>query len=88
MRWNGADALERVFLPYEKVDVHRPEAGLGLGLFIVRQIVEGHAGRIRASAGTAGGAAFTIELPAASASDSESSGGSGAGRRVARAPAP
>ncbi len=59
------EALERVFDAYEKVDRAGQEQGLGLGLYIVRQIVEAHGGTIRAAAGAAGGASFRVELPAA-----------------------
>jgi signal transduction histidine kinase/ActR/RegA family two-component response regulator len=46
----------------------RVYGGLGLGLAIVRQIVELHGGRVRvASAGEGRGATFTVELPAAAA---------------------
>jgi signal transduction histidine kinase len=60
-----ASALDRVFDAYEKVDRAGQEQGLGLGLYIVRQIVEAHGGTIRAGAGPAGGASFRVELPAA-----------------------
>jgi signal transduction histidine kinase len=53
---------ERIFEPYEKLD--GSGQGLGLGLFITRQIVEAHGGSVRAGAGASGGALFTIELPA------------------------
>jgi signal transduction histidine kinase len=59
------DALERVFDAYEKVDRSGQEQGLGLGLYIVRQIVEAHGGTIRAGVGRDGGAAFRVELPGA-----------------------
>ena len=59
------EALERVFDAYEKGDRAGQEQGLGLGLYIVRQIVEAHGGTIRAGAGRAGGASFRVELPAA-----------------------
>lgn len=59
------DALERIFQPYEKIDRVERGQGLGLGLYIARQIVEAHGGRIRADSEPGGGAAFTVELPAA-----------------------
>ena len=43
------------------------EAGLGLGLVIVRSIVTRHSGQVRAENHPAGGAAFAIRLPRASA---------------------
>jgi len=55
-------ALGRVFDAYEKVERTGQQ---GLGLYIVRQIVEAHGGTITAGASDAGGAAFRVELPAA-----------------------
>jgi signal transduction histidine kinase len=37
--------------------------GLGLGLFIVRQVVLAHGGRIEARSGEADGTVFTVTLP-------------------------
>ncbi|MEH2342903.1 MAG: PAS domain-containing protein [Nostoc sp.] len=59
------------FLPYifesfrqEDVSVTRKYGGLGLGLAIVRQLVEAHGGTITAdSAGEGLGATFTVQLP-------------------------
>ncbi|MEA5625912.1 PAS domain-containing protein [Nostoc sp. UHCC 0251] len=59
------------FLPYifesfrqEDVSVTRKYGGLGLGLAIVRQLVEAHGGTITAdSAGVGFGATFTVQLP-------------------------
>ena len=59
------DARERIFEAYEKLEGRRGE-GLGLGLYIARQIVEAHGGSIRAAGGASGGARFTVELPASS----------------------
>jgi signal transduction histidine kinase len=39
-------------------------AGIGLGLYGARALVEAHGGRIRAENGVDGGAVFTVELPA------------------------
>ena len=38
-------------------------AGLGIGLHLVRTIVEAHAGRVSCTAGPAGGSRFSIHLP-------------------------
>jgi signal transduction histidine kinase len=45
--------------------------GTGLGLSIVQQIVRHHGGEIRSGRGPHGGACFTIDLPAAPASEKE-----------------
>ena len=45
--------------------------GMGLGLFIARQIVERHGGRISGSARPHNGTAFTVWLPSALAEDSD-----------------
>src|SRR5207237_1397900 len=55
--------------------------GLGLGLFISRQIVELHGGRISAEFPTDGGTRFVVELPlgsAASGADGAPESASGA----------
>jgi PAS domain S-box-containing protein len=55
---------ERIFERFEQVEGASGAGGLGLGLFIVRQIVEGHRGRVRVESGAGGrGAAFVVELP-------------------------
>src|SRR5262249_52797003 len=58
--------LAHVFEPFQQADstTTRSHQGLGLGLAIVRQLVEAHGGRVRAeSAGRGQGATFTVELP-------------------------
>ena len=64
-----ADARERVFDPYEKVDRAQRGPGLGLGLHIARQIIAAHHGSIRAAEGRSGGARLVIELPAPPGAD-------------------
>ncbi|WP_309890182.1 ATP-binding protein [Archangium sp.] len=55
---------ERVFARFEQVASSARAGGLGLGLFIVRQIVEGHGGRVHVEPGPEGkGAAFVVQLP-------------------------
>jgi signal transduction histidine kinase len=58
--------LPYIFEPFQQADstTTRSHQGLGLGLAIVRQLVEAHGGRARAeSAGRGAGATFTVELP-------------------------
>jgi PAS domain S-box-containing protein len=56
----------RIFDPFTQADgtFARPHGGLGLGLTIVRRLVEAHGGRVEAeSGGTDQGATFTVTLP-------------------------
>lgn len=55
--------LERVFGRFERTAVSRNYGGLGLGLFIAHQIIEQHAGSIKAESRSGGGARIVIELP-------------------------
>jgi CheY-like chemotaxis protein len=62
--------MPRVFdlFAQERQNLDRSRGGLGLGLAIVRNLVELHGGRIEAeSAGPKRGSTFTVHLPAASA---------------------
>jgi K+-sensing histidine kinase KdpD len=57
---------ERIFDRFHRADTRlsRTTAGVGLGLFITRSIVEGHGGRIWAeSPGPGRGSVFTLSLP-------------------------
>ena len=61
---------ERIFERFHRSDTRlsRATAGVGLGLYITRSIVEGHGGRIWAeSAGPNRGSTFTIVLPTGAA---------------------
>ncbi|WP_133500374.1 ATP-binding protein [Cognatilysobacter terrigena] len=74
----GIDAafLPHVFERFSQVDASstREHGGLGLGLSIVRHLVEMHGGTVRAeSAGTGRGATFVVRLPVA-VSDAASTG--------------
>ena len=63
-----AEHLSRVFDRFYKADASRTDphsrVGSGLGLSIVKAIVERHGGTVAASNAADGGAEFTIELPA------------------------
>lgn len=55
--------LERIFKRFERADEGKKVAGLGLGLFICKEIIEGHGGTIRAESQLGSGASFIIDLP-------------------------
>jgi K+-sensing histidine kinase KdpD len=57
--------LERIFDRFYQADAtsRRPYSGVGLGLFICRQLIEAHNGRIWAENRSEGGSAFVFELP-------------------------
>jgi signal transduction histidine kinase len=60
-----ADERERIFERFHRVDASRSRTagGAGLGLAIVRAIVDAHGGRVRAGAAPSGGALVELELP-------------------------
>jgi two-component system sensor histidine kinase BarA len=60
----AADDLPRIFDRFYRGQRHEGE-GLGLGLFIVRKLVEAHGGRIWAESRPGEGSTFTFTLPAA-----------------------
>lgn len=55
---------ERIFEQYTRLGEISDTAGLGLGLHLVRQIVEHHGGWVRAETGRTVGAGFIVWLPA------------------------
>jgi PAS domain S-box-containing protein len=54
---------ERIFEPYERGSLGPHYGGLGMGLYIAREIVRAHGGKIRAEAQSGEGAVVTVELP-------------------------
>jgi PAS domain S-box-containing protein len=59
------EAQRRIFERFEREKSGGRHAGFGLGLYIVRQLVEGHGGSIRVESQPGQGALFTVELPRA-----------------------
>jgi signal transduction histidine kinase len=60
------EKLESIFKPFTQVDASstKSDGGVGLGLFLVKAIIEGHGGRISASsAGQNLGSTFAISIP-------------------------
>ncbi len=57
------EALHRIFEKFERGVSDRHYGGLGLGLYVTRQIVEALRGEIRVESVPARGATFTVELP-------------------------
>jgi signal transduction histidine kinase len=55
----------RIFERFERAVSGRNYTGLGLGLWIVRQIVEAHGGAIRVASAPDEGSTFVVELPLA-----------------------
>lgn len=61
--------LARIFEPFHRVDsrLSRATEGVGLGLNIVRTLVEAHGGRVDVQSDPGAGTTFTITLPAVEA---------------------
>ncbi len=57
------EALPRIFEKFERAVSDRHYGGLGLGLYITKQIVEALGGTIRAESAPDRGSTFTVELP-------------------------
>jgi PAS domain S-box-containing protein len=57
------EKLPRIFERFERAVSSRSYGGLGLGLYIARQIVEAHGGRISVASRPGEGSVFTIDLP-------------------------
>lgn len=55
--------LRRIFAPFERAMSENSPAGLGLGLFIARQLAEAHGGTIDVKSAPGEGSTFTLRLP-------------------------
>ena len=58
------DDQKKVFDRFERANSHAAQGGLGLGLYIVKQIITAHNGTIEVESQQNMGTTFTIELPA------------------------
>jgi signal transduction histidine kinase len=61
------ESVSQLFEPFRRINTDRMNhaGGSGLGLTIVRSIVQAHDGRVQAQANPDGGLTLTVELPAA-----------------------
>jgi signal transduction histidine kinase len=57
------EALERIFQKFERAVSDRHYGGLGLGLYVTKQIVDALGGSVRVESAPGRGATFTVELP-------------------------
>ncbi len=67
---------ERIFERFYRrgSELRRETSGVGIGLSIVKHIVEAHGGRVRVRSGIGQGSRFTIELPVAGGGDKPEEG--------------
>ena len=57
------DLQPKIFDRFERAGASKNVGGLGLGLFIVKKIVDAHHGKIRVESGEQKGTKFIVELP-------------------------
>jgi signal transduction histidine kinase len=60
------EAQEKIFNRFERAANITHYGGLGLGLYIAREIVLAHGGKIRVESELGHGSVFTVELPISS----------------------
>lgn len=58
-----ADELNRIFVPFRRLPMHREKSGHGLGLYFTKQLIEGQGGRVWVESESGAGSCFHIELP-------------------------
>jgi signal transduction histidine kinase len=69
----SAENLRRLFAPFFQSDsnLHSVQNGLGLGLFISKELVSAHGGTIGVTSKVGSGTTFTVRLPAGAAEEDE-----------------
>ena len=60
---SGKKSQEKIFERFERAISSSNISGLGLGLYIAKQIIETHGGRITLASELGHGSVFTVELP-------------------------
>jgi signal transduction histidine kinase len=55
--------MPAIFDPFRRSGDQRATGGLGLGLYIAREIVQAHGGGITATSDAVAGTTFRVELP-------------------------
>ena len=58
---------DKIFEPFQRATCSEPIPGLGLGLYVVKLIVESHGGQIAVESEPDGGSRFVVDLPCAGA---------------------
>ncbi|HCF62358.1 MAG TPA: hypothetical protein DFS52_30745 [Myxococcales bacterium] len=58
-----ADVLQRLFDPFHRVGADHPGSGLGLGLYVVQQVLLAHGGTIEVRSTASEGTTFRVRLP-------------------------
>ena len=77
-----SDVLPQLFQPYALIG-HKPSAGLGLGLYLAREIVTAHGGTIDAASSLGEGTVMVVRLPTGKVKESDEVGiGLEAGERA------
>jgi signal transduction histidine kinase len=71
----AAQDHERIFERFERASPAHAASSLGIGLWIVRQLVEAFGGTVHVESSLGGGANFTVELPRTAKDPGSKSGG-------------
>jgi signal transduction histidine kinase len=60
----GSEQIAHIFERFSRAESVRNYGGLGLGLYVVRRLVEAHGGKVRVESKLGAGSTFTVDLPA------------------------